>query len=144
MNVRTRFAAAFAAFAAFAMGAPALAQADAAKADPFTISVNAPAAKVGADGVATVEIKPASGYHFNKDYPTSLKLVPVAGVAAPAKLGKADAGVKIEEAGASFEVKFKAAEPGKKALTGQLSFAVCTATTCDPRKAAVTINLDVK
>ncbi len=43
-----------------------------------------------------------------------------------------------------FDVVLTGAEAGKKTVTGNLSFAVCTETTCDPQKATVTIDLTVK
>ena len=141
MNVRA-LCSPFAALA-LALGlcaAPGLAHAD----DPFKVVVSAPTAKVGEAAVAKVTITPAAGYHMNKDFPTSLKLTPTKGVEVPAKLAKSDGSVKVEEAAATFDVKYTASEKGPRTVVGQLSFAVCTATNCDPRKAPVTLNLDVK
>lgn len=136
------------AFGAFAFGLacahPSAARADAA-ALPFTVTISAPAAKPGAAAVARVEIKPATGYHINKDFPTSLKLIAPAGVELPhATLTKKDSGVTVAEGEAKFEVPYTAKEAGKKIINGTLSFAVCTATSCDPRKAPVAIPVDVK
>lgn len=120
----------------------ARASADAA---PFTVTVSAPAAKVGAAAAARVDIKPAAGYHMNKDYPTSLKLVAPAGVELPkAKLAKGDAGVKVEEKEVGFEVPYTAKEAGKKTIAGTLSFAVCTETNCAPQKAPVSVVVEAK
>ena len=117
-----------------------------ARAEPSYRLSQAPlvSAKAGVVAATTVEVKPGPGYHFNKDYPTSLKLDPNAEVDAPAKLTAKDAGVKVAEEGASFEVKLTPKSPGKKAVTGLLSFAVCTASTCVPTREKVTLNLDVK
>ena len=111
---------------------------------PFTVSAPAVAAKAGTPAQATVTIKPGPGYHFNKDYPTSLKLVANPDVDGPAKVDKATGGVKIEESGASFDVKLTAKSAGAKKIEGTLSFAVCTATTCDPRKVPVTLTVDAR
>lgn len=112
---------------------------------PYTVSAVVPAAKVGAAASAHIEIKPAAGYHVNKDFPTSLKLVAPAGVDLPkAKLAKGDAGVKVEEKEAGFDVPFTVKEAGKKTITGQLSFAVCTETSCVPQKTQVSINVEAK
>jgi hypothetical protein len=123
------------------LAAPALAGGP----EPFTVVVDAPAARVGASAVARVKVQPAAGYHFNKDFPTSLKLVAPAGVELQhAQLKKTDPGVTVAESGASFEVPFTAKDAGKKSFSGTVSFAVCTATTCDPRRATVAFVVDVK
>jgi hypothetical protein len=118
-----------------------LAFADAA---PFTVSAPTVSAKANVPAQATVSIKPGPGYHFNVDYPTSLKLTANPDVDAPARVDKASGGVKIEASGASFDVKLVAKTPGAKNVEGTLSFAVCTATTCDPRKVPVTLHIDAK
>ncbi len=112
-------------------------------AENFTVSVEAPPSKAGAAATAKVSVKPAAGFHFNKEFPTSLKLVAPEGVALTKEnMTKADG--KVEEAGASFDVVYTAKAAGKKTINGTLKFAVCTASTCDPRTAKVAINVDVK
>lgn len=111
---------------------------------PYTISVVAPAAKVGAKGAATVTMKPGSGYHLNTEFPLSLKLTLPDGVTTPkAELKKADAKT-FKEAEGSFDIPFVAASAGQKTIQGELRFAVCTETTCEPQRTQVTITLDVK
>jgi hypothetical protein len=121
-------------FAAAASGEPA----------PFAIAVDAPAAKVGTAAQAHVKVTAGPGRHVNKDYPTSLKLTAPAGVELPKPTITAKDGAKIEEAQASFDVAFTAKEAGKKTFNGTVSFAVCTATTCDPHKEKVSFTVDVK
>ena len=106
--------------------------------------VTAPlAAKVGQAATTQVVIKAAPGYHINKEFPTSLKLDPTAGIDIPKpKLSKADA--KLSESEGSFEVALTAREAGKKTIAGTLAFAVCTATTCDPQRVKVAIAVDAK
>ena len=114
-----------------------------AAAKSFTLTVLAPAAKIGAAAGAKVEVKPMKGYHINKDYPTSLKITAPAGVDVPKpKLSKADG--TVTETGAAFDVAFTAREAGTKSFTGTLSFAVCTDTTCDPQRLPVSFTVDVK
>lgn len=113
-------------------------------AKPYSVTVHAPTAKVGAQSTATVTFKPGQGYHLNKDFPTSLKLNLPAGVSTPKpSLAKADAKAFSEDV-ATFEVQLTAASAGQKAITGTLRFAVCTEATCEPQSTPVTITLDVK
>lgn len=110
---------------------------------PYTLSIAKVSAKKGQPATTQVVIKPAAGYHINKDFPTSLKLTPPAGVTlAKAELKKADA--KLSETEGSFEVTLTADKVGAQQVPGELRFAVCTETTCDPQRSPVAIELDVK
>ncbi len=110
---------------------------------PYTLSIAKVSAKKGQPATTQVVIKPAAGYHINKDFPTSLKLNPPAGVTlAKAELKKADA--KLSETEGSFEVTLTADKTGAQTVPGELKFAVCTETTCDPQRSPVAIELDVK
>jgi len=109
----------------------------------FTVKVDAPAAKKAAPGKVHVHITPGSGFHMNKDYPTSVTVVAPAGVTVEkGKLTGAD--IKLVEAGADFDVGFVAADVGKKSFEGELKFAVCSATSCDPKKEKLTFVVEVK
>lgn len=114
-------------------------------ADPsYALKLEVPPAKKGQRTVVKVHIAPGAGYHMNKDFPTSLALTPPAGVTVEKpKQGVKDA-ARFEEAGADFEVALTAAEPGSKVVTGDLKFAVCTATTCDPKREKVSFTVEVK
>ena len=110
---------------------------------PYTLTIAKVSAVKGQPATAQVVIKPAAGYHINKDFPTSLKLNPPAGVTlAKAELKKADA--KLSETEGSFAVTLTAANAGAQKIPGELRFAVCTETTCDPQRSSVNIELDVK
>ena len=110
---------------------------------PYTLTAAAVSGATGQPVKAQVVIKPAAGYHMNEEFPTSLKLSPTQGVTyAKAQLSKADAAMSKSEC--RFDVVLTGAEAGKKTVTGNLSFAVCTETTCDPQKATVRIDLTVK
>jgi hypothetical protein len=111
----------------------------------YVLKVEAPPAKKGQKAVAKVKITPAAGYHMNKEYPTSLvfSAVPTGVTVDKPKLTMKDA-AKWEEAGGEFDVAYTAAEAGKKTVTGEIKFAVCSATTCDPKKSNVSFEIDVK
>ncbi len=110
---------------------------------PYSVTIAAPATKVGAPSAASVTFKASAGYHINLDFPTTLKLNLPAGVSTPnAELKKGDAKVSKEEG--SFQFPLTAASAGQKAIQGELRFAVCTETTCEPQRTPVTITLDVK
>jgi hypothetical protein len=109
----------------------------------FNLSIDAPAAKVGAPAQAHLKVTPGPGHHVNKDYPTSLKLTAPAGVEL-AKPNLSDKDGKVEEAQAAFDVLYTAKEAGKKTFTGKFSFAVCTAQTCEPHTEKVSFTVDVK
>ncbi len=129
--------------APLALASTLLAPAAFADSKPYTITVAKVAAKVGQPATAKVVIKPAAGYHMNQDYPTSLKLTPVAGVTLPkADFAKADAALAPEEA--SFQVALTSTEAGTKSVAGNVRFAVCAADNCSPQKDTVTITVDAR
>ena len=118
---------------------PSPARADA----PFTIAPIKVSARVGAATTAHVSVKPSSGFHINKDYPTSLKVTAPDGVAVPKPaLGKADGQVSEQEA--AFDVVLTPSVAGARTIAGELKFAVCSATTCDPHREKFTILVDSK
>lgn len=111
----------------------------------YALKVEAPPAKKGEKAVAKVKITPAAGYHMNKEYPTSLVLstVPAGVTVDKMKLTMKDA-ARWEESGGEFDVAYTAAAAGKKVVSGEIKFAVCSATTCDPKKSNVSFEIDVK
>lgn len=132
--------------AAFALLAAPLAFAPAASANSatpgYTLKVEAPPAQKGQPAVAKILVVPAAGYHINKEFPTSLSLTAPAGV----KLGKTHLGskdaAKWEEKGGEFDVSYTAEKSGK--VTGELKLAVCSSTSCDPKKTPVAFEVAVK
>jgi hypothetical protein len=123
---------------------PAVAQEGGVRAS-YVLKVEAPPAKKGQKSVAKIQITPASGYHMNKEYPTSLVLsaVPAGVMVDKMKWTMKDA-ARWEEAGGEFDVAYTSTEAGKKVVTGEIKFAVCSATTCDPKKSNVSFEIDVK
>lgn len=123
----------------------ALAYAQAPAATGYTLKVEAPPAKKGQKAVAKVKITPGAGYHMNKEYPTSLVLSTVpAGVTVDKMKQTLKDAAKWEEAGGEFDIAYTAADAGKKTVSGEIKFAVCSANTCDPKKSNVSFEIDVK
>ena len=71
-------------------------------------------------------------------------MVAPAGVTVDKPKQTAKDAIKLEEAGADFDVTFTPSEPGQKTFTGELKFAVCSANSCDPKKQALNFTVDVK
>jgi hypothetical protein len=113
--------------------------------ESYVLKVEAPPAKKGQKSIAKIHITPGAGFHMNKEYPTSLVLssVPSGVTVDKMKLTMKDA-AKWEETEGEFDVAYTAAEAGKKVVTGEIKFAVCSATTCDPKKSNVSFEIDVK
>jgi hypothetical protein len=108
-------------------------------ADPsYSVKIDTAPARKAQPGTAKIHIAPGTGYHVNKDYPTKLTMN------APAGATVEKPKQTVAEAGADFEVTYTCTEAGQKTFTGELKFAVCTATTCDPKKEKVSFTVDVK
>jgi hypothetical protein len=108
----------------------------------FNLTITAPTgARAGAEAIAHVEVTPGSGYHVNEDFPTKLVIDPADGVAvAKAEQVKDDAQIFTSKK-LAFDVRLTPAKAGTFQLGGTLKFAVCTETTCDPKKRAIAIAL---
>src|SRR5258706_9804742 len=115
---------------AFALGSTAYAD------ETFSIRVDAPPAHKAARASVKVHVAPGAGYHMNKDYPTTAKLGPT-----PAGVTVEKAAVHVEEAGLDIEIPYTSAEAGKKLLAGELKFAVCSASSCDPKRAPLAVTV---
>ncbi len=127
------------------LAAPAVARADGADAGGYRIQIEVTPSKKSQKSVAKIHIAPAAGYHVNKEYPTSMTLLDVpAGILVDRLKQTAKDAVKLEEAGAEFDVSFTADATGKKVIAGELKFAVCSASSCDPKLAKLSIPVEVK
>lgn len=121
--------------------APMVARADSA----YTVKVEAPAVQKGAPAKAIIHIAPGSGFHMNKEYPTSVALTAPGVALWKPKLTQADKDVmKMEDKGFDIEVRYIANEPGQKTFDGELKFAVCSANSCDPKKEKLHFTVEVK
>lgn len=114
-------------------------------ADPaFSIKLEVPPAKKGQRAVVHVHIAPGTGFHMNKDFPTSLALASPSGVVLEKAKQTAGDAAKFTDNGADFDVALTASEVGKKLVTGDLKFAVCSATSCDPKREKVSFTIEVQ
>lgn len=115
---------------------------DAPKSERFSLKVTNGSGKAGTPVTMKVDATAKTVWHFNKEFPTSLKLEAPAGVTlSKDKLKIADASAFGEKA-FSFPVKATAAKPGKYEIKGTLKFAVCIDSTCSMMKEPVTFVLD--
>ena len=98
----------------------------------------------GAKGSATLEIVPKKGWHLNDEFPYKLTVTPPAGtkVAKPEQ-GKKDT-VAFSRESMKWAIDFEASSAGDKAFTGKVKFAVCTETSCDPKKEELAFNVKVE
>jgi len=107
---------------------------------PYTVAIDKVTAKRGQPATAKVQFRATTGWHVNKDFPTELRLKLPDGVSAQKPtLTKADA--KLTDDQGSFDVVLTANQAGKATVLGELRFAVCTATTCDPQRAPISIEI---
>lgn len=121
------------------------AKATVAETDTYVVTVDGPQGKAGQDSKVSIVVKPKTGWKLNMDFPTKLKVEPPVGVTVAKKtLKKADAVEFSEKKGATWALSYKANDAGTKAFSGVLRFAVCTDATCDPKKAELAFNVQVK
>ena len=107
----------------------------------FKVQIDVFATAKSHSGVAKVHITPGAGFHMNKEFPASLSVTPPAGVTvAQAKVKP----TKVEESELDFEVAYTPTQAGKKTFTGEIKFAVCSASSCDPKKQSLNFTVDVK
>lgn len=104
----------------------------------YTITLAAPAeVGKGAQGTAVLEVTPKKGWKLNKEFPTKLTVAEPAGVKVSKKEQTVADAVAFAEKAARWQVQFQADSSGGKDFTGLLKFAVCTDTSCDPKKEAL-------
>jgi hypothetical protein len=111
----------------------------------YKLDVKAPSsAKKGEKATTTIHVEGTGKYHINEEYPTKLTITAPAGVKIEKdKQTKADA-KKFGKAGADFEVVFTSSDTGKKSFTGELKFAWCADTDCNPATEKIAFDVDVK
>ena len=113
--------------------------------EAYTLKLATPAkVATGAKGSATLEIVPKKGWHLNDEFPYKLTVTPPAGtkVAKPEQ-GKKDT-VAFSRTSMKWAIDFQASSAGDKAFTGKVKFAVCTETSCDPKKEELAFNVKVE
>ena len=113
--------------------------------DSYTVKLASPAkVTTGSKGSATLEIVPKKGWHLNDEFPYKLTVTAPSG----AKVAKPEQGKKDTVAFSPDKMKwaidFEASAAGDKAFTGKVKFAVCTETSCDPKKEELAFNVKVE
>ena len=102
-------------------------------------------AKSGVQDSVKIKITPKKGWKLNKEFPNKLKVSPPAGVkVAKANQNQGDAVSFSEHGGAEWHVKFTPDSTGRKDFGGEFRFAVCTETTCVPKKEKLAFVVNVK
>lgn len=116
------------------------------KAGLYKVDVAGADLKVGADGKLTLTISPKTGYKFNKDYPTTVKVTSGSKVKfAKAKYKKSDGDVRTEDKKGVVTLSARGAAAGTETITAEASFSICDAETCHVlRKRKVEITVSVK
>lgn len=111
----------------------------------YQIKLTAPARLAsGAHSSATIEIVPKQGWKLNHEFPTKLA------VSAPGdiKLKKSEQTVKdavtFADKSGKWAFEFTVGAAGAKGFVCKMKFAVCTDTTCDPKKEDLAWNVSVE
>lgn len=110
----------------------------------YVVKVEVASVKRGEKAVAKIHITPGAGFHVNKDYPAQVAVIAPQGITIEKPKQTAKDAIKLEESGVEFDVAFTSAEAGHKTMTGDLKFAVCSPSTCDPKKEKLSFSFDVK
>jgi hypothetical protein len=108
----------------------------------FNLQIASPdAVKAGSEAIAHVTVTPGSGFHVNQEFPTKLVVTPTDGVAiAKAELHKEDAAA-FSENKLQFDVKMTPSKAGTYKVAAMLKFAVCTESSCDPKKREIAFDV---
>jgi hypothetical protein len=111
----------------------------------YQIKLTAPARLTSsADSSATIEILPKEGWKLNHEFPTKL----TASAPADVKIKKAEQtvadAVAFGDKAGRWTFEFKVGAGGDKSFTCKMKFAVCTDTTCDPKKQDLAWNVSVE
>jgi hypothetical protein len=97
----------------------------------------------GAQGTVSLEVVPKPGWKLNKEFPTKLTVNEPAGVKVQKKEQTVADAVAFAEKSGRWSVEFQADSAGDKAFTALFKFAVCTDTSCDPKKEQLAWNVAV-
>jgi hypothetical protein len=111
----------------------------------YKFEVQAPvSAKKDEKAKTTLHFQGEGRFHVNVDYPVKLTITAPSGVKVEKATQTHKDAVKFEKEGADFAVEFTPSETGKKSFTGEMKFAVCTATECAPSFEKIAFDVDVK
>jgi hypothetical protein len=110
----------------------------------YTVTLAAPArVGKGAQGTVVLEVTPKAGWKLNKEFPTKLTVTEPAGVKVAKKEQTVADAVAFADKAGRWQVQFQSDSAGAKDFTGVLKFAVCTDTSCDPKKEELAWNVAV-
>jgi hypothetical protein len=89
-------------------------------------------------------VVPKKGWKLSDEFPLRLKISPPEGVEVDKPNQQKSDAVSYGEKEARWAINVKPTTAGKKSFSGSLKFAVCTETTCNPRKPELAFAFDVK
>ncbi|MBW2463148.1 MAG: hypothetical protein JRH11_15970 [Deltaproteobacteria bacterium] len=115
--------------------------------DDPTFELRATASDTYANGELAqfdIRITPKGEYHMNEEFPTTITVHTVDGVAFPKSELEAGDAAEFGEALARFDVPFTASAAGEHRVVCDVSFAVCTASNCIPENRTLAVVLAVE
>lgn len=98
----------------------------------------------GASGVARVVLTTKTGWKLNDEYPLKLQISPPTGTKVSKNTQSRTDATKWTKHAAEWQVQITASDAGAKPFSGKFKFAVCTDTTCDPKKELLAWVVNVK
>lgn len=116
----------------------------AAAASNYKLAVSAKPARVSTQSTASISVEPTDGFKMNLEYPTKVTLKAPEGVTLEKDRLTAKDAAKLDKTGAVFNIGFTASERGKKTVTGEIKFAVCTEDECVPKSEAISFVVDAQ
>jgi hypothetical protein len=110
-------------------------------AEGYSISVNGGKGKANEKITSVIKVTSKGAYHINKEYPHKVTLTAPEGVTVESAKVK---GNVDSETQLSFVVTSTSSGAGKKDISAEVKFAVCTETTCEPAVEKVTVSVESK
>ncbi|HRI66730.1 MAG TPA: hypothetical protein PK156_20935 [Polyangium sp.] len=107
----------------------------------YSISVNGGKGKANEKITSVVRVTAQGDYHINKEFPHKVSLSLPEGVAADDVKVK---GVVENDHQLVFNIATTSSAAGKKDISADVRFAVCTETTCEPQTEKVSISVEAK
>ncbi len=119
--------------------------------DEGTLTIARAEAAAGTPAIATVEVRPAAGFHVSTDFNIKLALTPPPGVTLDKPVLTAGGRRKLQgdaqalsEKQLVFAVRATAASPGTYEITGRFDFGVCEGVACHMKNQPITIVVAAK
>lgn len=110
-------------------------------AEGYSIAVTSGKGKANEKITSVIKIKSDGKYHINKEFPHKVTLTAPEGVTLESPKVK---GSVESETALSFAVVTTSAAAGKKDISAEIRFAVCTDTTCEPKTETVKLSVEAK